>query len=399
MEGERLSQPTKYNIEDSNIALLGSDLEKNVREHAGDKEPAWETAGQQIGLQIWRIEKFKVVEWPKENYGTFYDGDSYIVLHTYKKTPDTEQLSYDLHFWIGEDSTQDEAATAAYKTVELDDHLHGLPVEYREVQSYESPQFLSYFPRFICQRGGVATGFHHVSSTPPPDTKRLYRIQATGVNLVVREVPVEKESIVPGDAYVLDMGVKVWQLNTKGSVGKERFKAAEFVTALGNARQGNCEVTVYGTSTQEAPHTYVDSHITTDEGTSGAGIFLSEVGLDIMPSAPLLPPSTSSSPPERTLYRLSDSSGSVTFSPVSPPTRASLSSSDAFLLDDTAHWPSPAIYVWIGKDASLTERRLVLQYAQRYLYEHRKGDRKSLAVNLVKMREGRETDAFLKAID
>lgn len=40
---------------------------------------------------------------------------------TYKKTPDSMSLSYDLHFWLGEDTTQDEAGTAAYKTVELDD--------------------------------------------------------------------------------------------------------------------------------------------------------------------------------------------------------------------------------------------------------------------------------------
>ncbi len=40
---------------------------------------------------------------------------------TYKKSPEAEELSYNLHFWIGSESTQDEAATAAYKTVELDD--------------------------------------------------------------------------------------------------------------------------------------------------------------------------------------------------------------------------------------------------------------------------------------
>ncbi len=52
-----------------------------MREHAGGKEPAWETAGQAVGTQIWRVEKFAIVEWPKNRYGSFYNGDSYIVLH------------------------------------------------------------------------------------------------------------------------------------------------------------------------------------------------------------------------------------------------------------------------------------------------------------------------------
>lgn len=96
-------------------------------------------------------------------------------------------------------------------------------------------------------KGGVATGFHHVEAPLPDNTKRLYRITATGTQLIVREVPVDGRSLVPGDAYVLDMGKDIWQLNTKGSVGKERFKAAEFVTVLTNERQGASEVTVFGT--------------------------------------------------------------------------------------------------------------------------------------------------------
>lgn len=39
----------------------------------------------------------------------------------YKKTPESQDLAYDLHFWIGAETSQDEAGTAAYKTVELDD--------------------------------------------------------------------------------------------------------------------------------------------------------------------------------------------------------------------------------------------------------------------------------------
>lgn len=32
----------------------------------------------------------------------------------------SQELLYDVHFWIGQHSTQDEYGTAAYKTVELD---------------------------------------------------------------------------------------------------------------------------------------------------------------------------------------------------------------------------------------------------------------------------------------
>ncbi|KAJ3558006.1 hypothetical protein NM688_g1163 [Phlebia brevispora] len=373
-----LSSPTKYNIEDSNIALLGSDLEKTVREHAGDKETAWEEAEKAPGTQIWRVEKFAVKIWPKERFGSFYDGDSYIVLHTYKKTHDTEQLSYNLHFWIGAESTQDEAGTAAYKAVELDDHLGGQPVQYREIQGFESPTFISYFHPFLCLRGGVSTGFHHVSSLPPDNTKRFYRIVSAGSRLLVREVPAEGTSLVPGDAYLLDMGVKLWQLNTKGSVGKERFKAAEFAQSLVNERRNTapCEVQVF------------------DEGGQGAWQFLSELGLDTMPSSateekPARPP---------TLYRLSDATGTATFDAVDPVARSSLASADAFLLDDAGSSTTPAIYVWIGAGATLNERRLAVQYAQAYLYREEQATRSHFAISIVKMNEGHETEAFLHAL-
>jgi gelsolin len=71
---------------------------------------------------------------------------------------------------------------------------------------------------------------------------------STGTRLQVREVAPQASSLIPGDAYVLDMGSKVWQLNTKGSVGKERFKAAEFVSTLANERRTTetCEIQVFG---------------------------------------------------------------------------------------------------------------------------------------------------------
>ena len=59
-----------------------------------------------------------------------------VILNSYKRTPDSEKLLYDLHFWIGAESTQDEYGVAAYKTVELDDLLTGTtgssPVQHRQ---------------------------------------------------------------------------------------------------------------------------------------------------------------------------------------------------------------------------------------------------------------------------
>ncbi|KAF8950157.1 hypothetical protein BGZ52_003500, partial [Haplosporangium bisporale] len=112
-----------WKLEETNLAEFGSQLEKDHRKEEGALEQAWGKStgvGSQTGLWVWRIENFQVVAVPKADQGKFYNGDSYIILNSYQKK-DSDAILHDIHFWLGKETSQDEAGTAAYKTVELDD--------------------------------------------------------------------------------------------------------------------------------------------------------------------------------------------------------------------------------------------------------------------------------------
>jgi len=87
-------------LEDTNMANFGTKLEKDIKAAAAKTEDAWKGCGEKEGIQMWRIEQFHVKNWGKEHYGSFFSGDSYILLHTYK-IKGTEALHWQIHFWLG----------------------------------------------------------------------------------------------------------------------------------------------------------------------------------------------------------------------------------------------------------------------------------------------------------
>lgn len=98
-------------------------MDQKVKAAAAEGEEAWDGIGKKVGIYVWRVEKFLIKPWPKNQYGQFFRGDSYIILNSFGSDP--KNLQHDIHIWIGSESTQDEYGTAAYKMVEADDYLGG----------------------------------------------------------------------------------------------------------------------------------------------------------------------------------------------------------------------------------------------------------------------------------
>uniref|UniRef100_A0A0D6R508 HP domain-containing protein n=1 Tax=Araucaria cunninghamii TaxID=56994 RepID=A0A0D6R508_ARACU len=204
-----------------------------------DVDAAFQGAGQKVGLEIWRIENFKPVAIPTSSHGKFRSGDSYIILKT--TALKSGVFHYDIHYWLGKDTSQDEAGTAAIKAVELDAALGGRAVQHREVQGHETDKFLSYFkPCLLPEEGGVASGFKHVEEKAYPI--RLFVCKGKYV-VRVREVPYSRSSLNHDDIFILDTKSKIFQFNGSNSSIQERAKALEVVQYIKDTyHEGKCEV-------------------------------------------------------------------------------------------------------------------------------------------------------------
>jgi len=326
-----------------------------------------------VGLEIWRIEKFHVKPWPKDHYGQFFSGDSYIVLNTWKK-PDSDALHWDVHFWLGKYTSQDEAGTAAYKTVELDDHLHGAPIQHREVQGYESSLFLTYFKDTIrILEGGVDSGFKHVK--PEEYKPRLLHLKGKK-KVRVTEVDLSFKSLNSGDVFLLDNGLIIYQWEGAKSGPMERQKGASLSHALASERNGKAKVQVLEEKEKDQGFWKIlgEGPIQTAE----------QGGSDL---------ETEKGPEAKLLFRLSDASGKFEFTEVAKGAavkKDKLDSNDVFILDT-----GNEVYAWIGKKASVQEKAKALSFAQEYLTKHNRPPHLPIA----RVLEGGENATFNAALN
>ncbi|KAI8090264.1 uncharacterized protein B0P05DRAFT_530079 [Gilbertella persicaria] len=375
-----------WKLDETNLANFGSELEREHRKEEGDLETAWNyegsPIGHEVGMWIWRVHDFNLEPVPKSQYGKFYQGDSYIVLKSSKKQ-NSDGLIHNIHFWLGLETSQDEAGTAAYKTVELDDFLDTYAVQYREVQYKESSLFSSYFRHITYLQGGHDSGFHHVEEEQVHT--RLLRVHRpkqlegsrTRNAVVISEVPLSHESLRSTSIFVLDTGDIVYQWQGEKANGIERAKAAEFISQLISERQGKGEMVIV------------------EQGSgSGERQFFEALGSegDILDDDDEQEEGEEEAVSNRRLLRLSASGpfglGHLKFEVVAEGTisRDMFDTHDVYVFD-VGH----QIYTWIGRKASRKERRQGLEYAQKYVKEC--SDR-SPFVPICQVVEGGEDELF-----
>jgi len=207
-------EETKDKLADTNMENYGGEEHRAKQRAIAEKQPEWIGAGEKEGIRVWRIEKFEVKDWAKEEYGSFFSGDSYIVLHTYKEDGG-EEKKHNVHFWLGESTSQDEAGAAAIKTVELDDKLGDLPVQYRQVQGHETKEFTELFPNMNIMEGGVDSGFNHVE--PTEYECRLFHVSGRGKKVKAKQIPLNLENLNQNDTFLLDAGTVLYNFYPSGA--------------------------------------------------------------------------------------------------------------------------------------------------------------------------------------
>lgn len=363
MSGTRgLVKAKKYDWKDSNMAMFGSDTEKQVKKESAEAEPAWAGAGAAPGLKIWRVVNFEIQDWPEEDYGEFYNGDSYIILNTFQED-DSEALHHDVHFWIGKNSSQDEYGTAAYKTVELDTFLDDVPIQHREVMGHESALFKSYFEDGISLiEGGAESGFRHVPAEEY--IPRLFRFaKDKNGKMTSTEIARAPGLVTEDDVFILDMGVRIFQYNGENSSPFERNAASTKIGKI-KSKRGDAESEVLeGVSKSHEFWEKMDE----EEGEEGSD---DEAGGD----KKLLKVNMESR--ENEVIKEGDTS------------RDDLVSDDVFIVDS-----GEEVFVWVGANADKAEKRNGIPYAHNYL---RESGQCWLPITVVK--EGQKCAAFDNAI-
>lgn len=325
-------------------------------------------AGKKEGVEVWRMEKLAPARWTQ--LGEFYSGDCYIVLHTIKV-----RARYDLYYWLGKESSVDEKGGVAICAVELDQLLGDVPVQFREVQEYESGGFVSLWKKFGGLRyldGGVDSAFRHVG--PKEYKPRLLHVKGKH-SVRVRQVSLSAASLNEGDAFVLDAGLSVYSWNGKEANRYEVLKAAEVIRFIKQERsQSNLEVVKVNDKSASAEQKAAFWKLLGGEKSIAAAEHGTDELHDVKQAKDLL------------LFTMA-AEGFIATGVTAPFTRKHFDSNSIYLLDTSS---MDGIFVWIGNKTAVDARKKAMPMAEAYINDHKL----PLGTPICRIQEGTETALF-----
>eukprot|EP00047_Mylnosiga_fluctuans_P019660 m.84690 g.84690 ORF g.84690 m.84690 type:complete len:829 (+) comp8214_c0_seq1:60-2546(+) len=289
-------------------------------------------------LEIWRVENFELAAWPKEKYGEFYSGDSFVLLYTYLVN---DKENYIIYFWQGLDSSQDEKGASAIWAKNLDDKYGGAPVQVRVVQNKEPPHFYLLFKgKMIVHGGGHASGFKNRDDKDEyytADGTRMFQIRGTNdLNTRAIQVPPKAGSLNSGDVFVLETPKQLFLWSGKLASGDER-EYAKAITKTISKKEYSLLI----------------------EGQEPAGFWEALGGKTEYMQ---VPEHNDPVPREPRLFQCSNNKGYFYVEEIFDYDQEDLIEDDVMLLD-AGH----EVFVWIGNGANTEEKKKALETAVEYI--------------------------------
>eukprot|EP00727_Mastigamoeba_balamuthi_P001929 m51a1_g11733 hypothetical protein (1066) ;mRNA; r:124365-128840 len=185
--------PTKYI---SNIAESKKQDRIDVAKMVALRPPdaSWSNAEESlVGLtEVWRVKGLEKVEVPKERYGQFHSGHSYIILFSYNLLGGISARSYMIYFWQGVDSPKIDQGTAAAIVLSMAKKCPGAQ-QVRLMQSYETPHFCKLLGHVVVHSGhegdpATPVRMYHVRGVDASNTTAIeIAVEANGPVRVVVE--------------------------------------------------------------------------------------------------------------------------------------------------------------------------------------------------------------------
>ena len=324
---------------------INEEIQKLISYDFDQEEPEFNSiSADEPILIVWRIEKLKLKKWPEERIGTFYEGDSFLVLSI--KSKDEKNA----HVWTGKKSEKDEISFVSYKVLQLDKKLENSLEIYYESQGKESELFKSYFEFYTIIKGGIDSNLEQFESK---DYKaKLFHVHGVGSKLQLREITINRKYLDSSDAYLLDTGLKIFIWIGSKSNSFEKFHMGCLAKKINNLRNNKVTlITIYeeckdniDLKNKKQFDEFMDKYEVEDAPEKKESFFVGE----------------------RRMMKLSDETGKFEMSEIAY-SRDNLETKDSFLIDR-----GDALIIWVGKEASKKEKKFARFYAKKYINKEKR---------------------------